>query len=806
MTIVVSYTVADNHGGTVAQTETITITGTNDQPDIKVVGADSASAAFNETDSGLSTSGTLTVADPDTSDTVDVSITNVAVSGTGGAGTLTAADLKAMLTLTGNADNAGNGTQGSLGWSFNSGTEAFNYLGAGQTLVVTYTLGADDHHSGSDTQTVTVTVTGTNDAPVVDLNGSGTAGTSTSINYTAGTSAVSIAPAGIVTDVDSADFNGGILDVSIFASTTADQLTIFNQGTGAGQIGISGTDVTYGGVVIGSWSGGTNGNALLVTLNANATQAAVTALMEDVRYSNATSPTATKTVNFLLQDGDGTANGGHDIGQAVATINVTGGNQPPVPTPDVIWASNGTTVTLSNDVLLGNDTDNDGLALSLVSVTAPAGALASGITLNPDGTFTFTTGATGGTTSAPTVVTLTYQESDGAGNISTGTVTLNIVATDNTGQNGSSGIDLSGVGAYTASFFDGKAGNDDLTDGTGLSVLIGGVGVDNLTGGAGNDILRGGSGNDNMDGGAGTEDLLDLSDGTSPGITFTLTQSSTATNVNLNTIGLGNDSYKNMEGVIGTNFADNITGSSGNDILRGGGGNDTLDGGAGTGDLIDFTDGAAGIVFTLVQSNSNTVFNTGPANLGTDTYKNMEGVIGTGFADQLTGSISNDIIRGGAGDDTINGNDGNDTLRGDSGNDFILGGNGNDVLNGGLGADTLFGGAGNDTFVFNTALNNVDTINDFEAGGNGTLPADSIQLDHNVFTGLSVGTLTAGVSFFSNTTGAASGTHAQIIFNSATGDLYYDADGTGAQAAILFAHIDPGGLTGTLDPSDFLVV
>ena len=75
----------------------------------------------------------------------------------------------------------------------------------------------------------------------------------------------------------------------------------------------------------------------------------------------------------------------------------------------------------------------------------------------------------------------------------------------------------------------------------------------------------------------------------------------------------------------------------------------------------------------------------------------MEGVIGSAFADTLTGSSSGDTIRGGGGNDTINA------------------GGGNDRIEGGQGADNLTGGNGNDVFVFNTALNAVDTIADFDA-------------------------------------------------------------------------------------------
>ena len=92
-----------------------------------------------------------------------------------------------------------------------------------------------------------------------------------------------------------------------------------------------------------------------------------------------------------------------------------------------------------------------------------------------------------------------------------------------------------------------------------------------------------------MNGGNGTEDMLDFSDGT-VGMTFTLVQSAATTSITNGTAGLGNnDTYVNMEGVIGTNLNDTITGSAGNDMIRGGGGNDTLNGAGGT-DLRDFSD------------------------------------------------------------------------------------------------------------------------------------------------------------------------------------------------------------------------
>ena len=116
----------------------------------------------------------------------------------------------------------------------------------------------------------------------------------------------------------------------------------------------------------------------------------------------------------------------------------------------------------------------------------------------------------------------------------------------------------------------------------------------------------------------------------------------------------GTDSYRNIEGVIGTNFNDTLTGSSGNDVIRGGGGNDTIDGGDGV-DQLDFSEVSTGFSFTLGADGS------GGATLnGNDTYSNMEGVIGGSGDDSLTGNATGNVLRGGEGIDTLTGGNGSD--------------------------------------------------------------------------------------------------------------------------------------------------
>ena len=127
-----------------------------------------------------------------------------------------------------------------------------------------------------------------------------------------------------------------------------------------------------------------------------------------------------------------------------------------------------------------------------------------------------------------------------------------------------------------------------------------------------------------------------------------------------------------------------------------------------------------------------------------------------------------------------------------------MGGAGNDTLNGGLGNDTLDGGTGADFFVFNTALGstNVDRISAF------SVVDDTIYLAQSIFNAFgSYGAIAAGAF---TTTSAPLEADDRIIFNKATGDLFYDADGSGRIAAVQFATL--ASVTGILSAQDFVVI
>ena len=149
-----------------------------------------------------------------------------------------------------------------------------------------------------------------------------------SLAYSEGAGAVVIEQGSnaTVADVDSTNFDTGTLTVSLAAGSDSaeDVLAIRHQGSGAGQIGVSGSNVTFGGTTIGSFSGGSGGANLVVTFNSNATAAATQALIRNVTFQDTDTDnptTSARTVRFVLTDGDGGTSTNHDATVTVSRVN-----------------------------------------------------------------------------------------------------------------------------------------------------------------------------------------------------------------------------------------------------------------------------------------------------------------------------------------------------------------------------------------------------------------------------------------------------------------------------------------------------
>jgi Ca2+-binding RTX toxin-like protein len=130
---------------------------------------------------------------------------------------------------------------------------------------------------------------------------------------------------------------------------------------------------------------------------------------------------------------------------------------------------------------------------------------------------------------------------------------------------------------------------------------------------------------------------------------------------------------------------------------------------------------------------------------------------------------------------TANVADANQNLHGGAGTDILVTGAGADILAGGAGNDLLFGGGGADTFVFDSALDgggNIDTILDFKANGD----ADHLLLSQQVFGSLLASAGSLDAAQFAEVGDGSGGSvtldaAVHVIYDSQTGNLYYDADG-----------------------------
>ncbi|MFT3957300.1 MAG: calcium-binding protein [Piscinibacter sp.] len=317
--------------------------------------------------------------------------------------------------------------------------------------------------------------------------------------------------------------------------------------------------------------------------------------------------------------------------------------------------------------------------------------------------------------------------------------------------------------SIVASFSSAAAGGADygLTDGgyghvtfSGTFSLRGGAGNDLITGTTGYQNLQGYYGNDTLSGGTGADLLFGFNGGDSTAQVNTVNRSS------------------------GFTDNDSLLGGAGNDLLRGEFGNDVLDGGTGA----DTMEGGTGSdVYRVDVSTDVTSESVAGAAGGTDTVISL-------VSRGLGNSIERLTLSGSA---AINGS-------GNSLANVIVGNGAANIINGLAGNDTLTGGLGADDFRFSTALSasgNVDRITDF------SVVSDRISLDDAIFGAAGpLGVLNAA-AFHSGA--AAADASDRIVYNSAKGQLYYDADGNGTGAAILFATVGTGL---ALTAADFVIV
>ena len=210
----------------------------------------------------------------------------------------------------------------------------------------------------------------------------------------------------------------------------------------------------------------------------------------------------------------------------------------------------------------------------------------------------------------------------------------------------------------------------------------------------------------------------------------------------------------------GTSGADTLSGTAGNDTINGLGGNDVVVAGSNGGaDVINGGSGFDSIEFAIRATSAMVVdFAAGTITGGSSiSFTGIERVVAGDFNDSLSGNGAAQILTGRAGADT---------------------------LWGAGGIDTLWGGGGADTFIFREmGTANADRVSDWASG------SDKVHLDDVAFTSIgATGNFSAGdARFEANSTGTATDTNDRVVYNTSTGSLYYDADGSGSGTAQLIA-------------------
>ncbi|MFD7073371.1 hypothetical protein ACFV9G_04100 [Nocardioides sp. NPDC059952] len=264
------------------------------------------------------------------------------------------------------------------------------------------------------------------------------------------------------------------------------------------------------------------------------------------------------------------------------------------------------------------------------------------------------------------------------------------------------GHQMTKVGASTTENVIGTSGRDYLT---------GDAGVNRIDGGSGDDDVAGAGGRDSLDGGEGTDTV---SYHTEPG----------PVRVDLSEVGgpVAPDTLSGLEGVIGSNYDDKLTGDSGANALRGGRGDDVIDGGAGDDviagdegrDTASFASATAGVRASAATQVS------AARGAGDDELVSIEDLEGSAYDDKLTGDGGSNTLSGGAGNDTLAGVGGSDVVLGGAGDDDLSGGDGDDALRGDSGNDRVTGGNGIDRASFSTATSAVRANMTSTSGGAGT--------------------------------------------------------------------------------------
>jgi VCBS repeat-containing protein len=672
----------------------------------------------------LRSTGALKFTDPDNGDSHLVGVSSVVATGSTNS-SLSNASVLSWLAFGPITEPVG-ATPGSSPWAFSAPDKSFDYLAAGEQLVLKYNAVLNDTAGESFTQPITVTITGTNDAPVTTIIGS------QFVRRSIATRIEGI----VVSDAD------------------------------AGSLETITLTTTRGTVTATAISGATVAGAGTKTLTVSGTVAQVNATLVSLAYTSATTGADTVTVSTS----DGTANNTQVI---PVTVNTTAVHAPLVLPGSNIAASfvetvgvtgSATNLTASG-ILLFSDADIPNTHTSTVSSVVASGVttglaanatvkawLAKGTLIEPNGV---TLGSAPWAFTAPDksfdylavgeTVTLSYVMTlaDNAGGSSPQTIAVTVTGTND-------GPVLTTTGTVVAGAIAERA---NLSGSTLLDTVSGVIKyTDADKSNAHYMQILGVTATGNI---APLPDVATMQSWLSSGAALqpigTQGWTFAAPDSALDGLAVGEQAILTYEvrisdgqgGTLDQNIVVTITGSNDKPVatIMSGYATDnvtplsisaaTLLGSATDRDLTDtltLTSVQGAVNGTVALVSNNAIFtptNTkvGPASFtytisdgkgGTSTSTvnlttTLRRIIGTSGNDTITGTAvpaqidglgGNDTLNAGSGGDTLNGGDGDDILIGGAKIDTLNGGNGNDRITGGVGNDIIDGGTGTDIAVF----------------------------------------------------------------------------------------------------------
>lgn len=313
----------------------------------------------------------------------------------------------------------------------------------------------------------------------------------------------------------------------------------------------------------------------------------------------------------------------------------------------------------------------------------------------------------------------------------------------------------------------------------GADTIIGSKFADTLNGFGGGDTMKGGAGNDTYYVDSSADTVIELAGGGTKDTVLASVSYTLQAKQEIEFLSAADAKGKAKLVLTGNAFDNTITGNAGDN---------RIDGRAGA----DVMKGLAGSDTYLVDNVRDQVIESAK-DVGIDTVvTTVSYKLAAGQAiERLSADVSTKVTNSAKID--LTGNEFANTIKGNAAANVI---NGGGASKAGAGADTLFGLGGKDTFVFDsgilTAKGAVIAKNDAHLADFSVID-DAIKLSKSVFAGLTAdtkGVLVADQFKDIGKLGATLDKSDRVLYDSKSGALFYDKDGSGSAAAIKFATID----------------